>query len=458
MATRPPDTIRDEIVRFAQVGPDRHEFARDAVGVLRRAVPFDGVAVVWFDPATGVPVDRWGENSLTASAGSRLAEMELHEAYVNKFRELAASGRRAARMSEATDGSRRHRELLRTNGFGDELRAVCIGDSGMWGAIVMRREHGAPTFASRDVDLLASLSHGFEEVQRARLERDLSADPGERDPGLLLLNDEDGVEMANAAAAAWLDGLPDQGRRLPLVVTAVADRARAIESGHTDVAAAARGRTTSGRWVLVRGSVLCNGTHARTAVTLEPARAPELAGLIADAHGLTARERHVTELVAQGLPSAAIASRLHLSTYTVQDHLKAVFEKLDVSSRGQLVAKLFVDHHQLGRTLSDPRERDAPRVRQPPQVSSPQANWAPALVGVETSALLLEDRASLAVLLESQFAFGEAPLEHVDPGFPTAARPGWVSTAAADQQHDPDDEQEPEQWPGQDPPTSRKSH
>jgi ketosteroid isomerase-like protein len=42
---------------------------------------------------------------------------------------------------------------------------------------------------------------------------------------------------------------------------------------------------------------------------------------------------------------------------------------------------------------------------------------------VETSALLLEDRASLAVLLETQFAFGEAPLEHVDRGFPTAARP-----------------------------------
>jgi DNA-binding CsgD family transcriptional regulator len=362
MATPAPDTIRGELLRVAQVGLDRHEFARDATRVLRRAVPFDGVAVLWFDPATGLPVDRWVENSVTGSAGSPLAEMELHEADVSKFRELAASGRRAARMSEATDGSRRYHELLRTNGFGDELRAVCVGDSGLWGAIAMRRENRAPNFAAPDVELLASLSHGFEEVQRARLERDLSADAGDGDPGLLLLNDEDSVEMANAAAAAWLDELPDQGRRLPLVVTAVADRARAIESGHTDVAAAARGRTTSGRWVLVRGSVLRNGTHARTAVTLEPARAPELAGLIADAHGLTARERHVTELVAQGLPSAAIASRLHLSTYTVQDHLKAVFEKLDVSSRGQLVARLFVDHHQPGRTLSDPRESETLRA------------------------------------------------------------------------------------------------
>jgi DNA-binding NarL/FixJ family response regulator len=51
-------------------------------------------------------------------------------------------------------------------------------------------------------------------------------------------------------------------------------------------------------------------------------------------------------LVAEGLPNAAIAARLYLSTYTVQDHLKAIFEKLDVSNRGQLVARLFLDRSQ----------------------------------------------------------------------------------------------------------------
>jgi DNA-binding CsgD family transcriptional regulator len=101
--------------------------------------------------------------------------------------------------------------------------------------------------------------------------------------------------------------------------------------------------------VLVRGSVLGDGTSARTAIALEPARAPELADLIADAYGLTARERQVTELVAQGLANAAIAAQLFLSTYTVQDHLKAIFEKLDVSSRGELVARLYVDHRQIAR-------------------------------------------------------------------------------------------------------------
>jgi DNA-binding CsgD family transcriptional regulator len=318
MATPAPDTLRGELLRLAHVGLDLHEYAPDAVRVLRRAVQFDGVAVVAFDPATGLPVDTWADNS---------EEIDL-----DAFRQLAASGRRAARS-------------------GRKLRTVCVNDSGMWGAIVLRRERGAPDFLARDVALLASLADMFDDVQRARLQRDVPVNGGDRDAGLLLLDDEDDIEMANAAAAAWLDELRGH-RRLPLVVTAVADRARALASGHGDGAATARARTTTGRWVLVRGSVLCNGTRARTMVTLEPARAPELAGLRADAYGLTARERRVTELVAQGLPSAAIAARLHLSTYTVQDHLKAIFEKLDVSNRGALVARLFLDPHQVDGRLS----------------------------------------------------------------------------------------------------------
>jgi DNA-binding NarL/FixJ family response regulator len=349
VAVMAPDTLRDELVRVAQVGTDPGEMARDAMRVLRRAVPFDGVALAWFDAATALPVGNWTDNSPTDGRGPRLPEIELREGEFHTFRQLAASGRRAARLSEATDArSRRERDALRPHGFGDELRAVCVGDSGLWGAIVMHRERGAADFTSRDVDLLASLVMGgrraaFEEVHRVRLERDLMAGADDGDRGLLLLDESDDVEMADAAAAAWLDELAGDGRGLPLVVRSVAERARAVAAGRSGMEAMARARTAACRWVLVRGSVLRNGTRARTAVTLEPARAPDLTEVIADAHGLTARERRVTELVAQGLPTAAIAGQLYLSTYTVQDHLKAIFEKLEVSSRGELVARLFVD-------------------------------------------------------------------------------------------------------------------
>jgi DNA-binding CsgD family transcriptional regulator len=323
--------------------------------VLRRAVAFDAVAAVWFDPTAALLVDRWIDDSMIDDAGLHLAEIELDAADIDKYRELGASGRRAARLSEAADGKpdggRGHREPPRPRGVGDELRVVDLGDSGLRGGIVLYRRQGAPHFTARDVNVLASLKGECAEVQRVRLERDLSADGGDSDRGLLVLDDDDGIEMADDGAAAWLDELGATGERLPLVVTAVAERARAIESGRTDDAATAtvRARARSGRWVLVRGSALGNGGRApRVAVTLEPARAPELGEVIADAYGLTARERRVTELVAQGLSNVAIAGQLYLSPYTVQDHLKAIFEKLEVSSRGQLVAQLFVDH-SLGR-------------------------------------------------------------------------------------------------------------
>ena len=320
------DAIRGEILGLADRDLDRYGFALEAARVLRRAVPFDAMVGVWFDPETGLPVDEWIDDSLGGGAGSRLPEIGLREADIAAFKQLAASGRPAAST-------------------GDELRSVYFGDSGVWCGYVMYRERGAPDFAGREVDLIASLNGGYSDLQRVRLQQDLSADVGDGDSGLLLLDDHDGVEMANPAAAAWLDELHAR-RALPVVVSAVAQRARAIASGDSGLAATARARTASGRWITVRGWVLQNGSKARTAIALEPARGPELAELLAEAYGLTARERRVARLVAQGLPNAAIAVQLHLSIYTVQDHLKAVFEKLDVSNRGQLVARLFLDPNQ----------------------------------------------------------------------------------------------------------------
>lgn len=41
-----------------------------------------------------------------------------------------------------------------------------------------------------------------------------------------------------------------------------------------------------------------------------------------------------------------MARALHLSQHTVRDHVKAVFAKTGVTSRGELAAKLHTDHYR----------------------------------------------------------------------------------------------------------------
>jgi DNA-binding NarL/FixJ family response regulator len=146
----------------------------------------------------------------------------------------------------------------------------------------------------------------------------------QRSTGVVILAPDNSIEMATAGAERWLaelaaDDKPAQ--ELPVAVVSVAARARRIASDfhidpdrgfpRSDNFARARVRAAQGNWVTVRGSVLGDGPDRSVAVLMDEAQPPELAPLIADAYGLTDRERRVTELVAKGLPTNDIGQRLH---------------------------------------------------------------------------------------------------------------------------------------------------
>ena len=92
----------------------------------------------------------------------------------------------------------------------------------------------------------------------------------------------------------------------------------------------------------MRGTVL---GPERVGLLIEAARPAELAESLGNVYGLSDRERAVTRLVARGLQTSAISERLHVSQYTVQDHLNSIFDKTGTSSRGELIARLFLDLH-----------------------------------------------------------------------------------------------------------------
>ena len=54
---------------------------------------------------------------------------------------------------------------------------------------------------------------------------------------------------------------------------------------------------------------------------------------------LTARERDLVELIAQGLDNAQIAARLGVSEKTVRNHITSIFSKLEVDNRAQAIVR-----------------------------------------------------------------------------------------------------------------------
>lgn len=53
--------------------------------------------------------------------------------------------------------------------------------------------------------------------------------------------------------------------------------------------------------------------------------------------GLTAREREVMELIAQGLSNREIASTLYITEKTVKNHINHLYAKLGVTARRQAI-------------------------------------------------------------------------------------------------------------------------
>ncbi len=368
---------REEIVRLVHRTAGVHRLARDMTRAIERAVPFDGAGLLTVDPATLLPtglVDaRLGiSDGVDPEIMPRFIEIELREPDFNKFYVLARQGRRAASLSAATRGdleqSLRYRELCRRIGFDDEVRVLCSDSTGTWGALTLARESGRSCFEASEVRFLGSLAPLLAEgLRRATVLGD-AATADQRGTGVVVLAPDNSTETATPGAERLLADLAagnTPGAELPVAVLAVAARARSIAGDYrndperreprSDMFARARVRTTDGNWVTVRGSVLGDGPDSSVAILMEEAQPPELAPLIADAYGLTDRERRVTELVAKGLSTNDIGQRLHLSAYTVQDHLKSIFDKTGAGSRGELIARLFFDHYAPRLQIAEPR-------------------------------------------------------------------------------------------------------
>lgn len=360
----------DAVERVCATAADADELLEGLAHEVHRAVPHDGAAWFGVDPVTLLATAPSRVEGLDAGLCDTFWHLEFHEQDLGQFADLAR-GEGALALRQALDGrtarSIRYRELLQPQGYHDELRAVFKTGDTAWGMVGLYREPSHPAFDDEDVELVKAIGAPVAAALRTHV-REISPWLGQPSaPGLVIVDRNGRTLSANADAFVWLRELwPESAspcdepcalevfdvrsldRGVPTPLYALASRARAVAEGRERVPARLRLRDRRGRWLVLHASAMSgpgspgNGT---VAIVIEAAKSAEIAPIIIEAYSLTPRERDVLGAIARGGSTAEIAAELFLSPHTVRDYVKTVFEKFGVSSRAELVARLYGEHY-----------------------------------------------------------------------------------------------------------------
>ena len=350
------EAARAGIESLSRAGLPWDAFGMEALDILERAVPFEGVCLATIDPSTTLVT-----SSIKVGIEDPCEELFAHHEYVEDrvslFTDLARRDVGVSILHDETAGdpyrSSRFRDLIEPHfGFGHELRAAIKAGRRTWGGMAVYRAHESSGFSPAEADFVQSVSGLLARGVRAGLiattaeARAEWAEPLDG-PAVVVFDAHGEVELATPGAEQRVEEL---GGSLwadpPPALTSTVAAARSLQAGRTGSVPRLTVRSRTGEWLVVHASPLAGrGEGTRIAVTIEQAGAAAVFPLVVAAFGLTGREGEVVERVLRGDSTAEIARRLHMSPYTVQDHLKSVFAKAGVTSRRELMSTVFFDHY-----------------------------------------------------------------------------------------------------------------
>jgi DNA-binding CsgD family transcriptional regulator len=352
MQQRSAEQTRRELIRLCHAGLDSRTLRVEIMKRLRTVIPLDVSFFTTADPATllftGAVVDE-----VLARATAQFIENEFLQEDVNKFAWMARNNRPVGDLLQATQGelerSQRYRDILAPHALGGELRAALITGNVCWGFMCLHRDH---SFTLTEAAYLARLTpHLAEGLRTALLIESTIGGTLPDEPGLLLLAEDLSIVASTPAAERWLAEVAKADwpgkQAVPYAVSGVVGRMLALEQGgdgRSDLIPRVRLRTASGHWLVLHASRL--SAQGQIAVIFEVARPVEVASLIVQTYNLSKREGEILQSVLRGLSTSEISEAFHISSNTVQDHLKAIFEKVGVSSRRELVGQLFAQQYQ----------------------------------------------------------------------------------------------------------------
>lgn len=344
------EAVRKEIRLLEKTRAGPTAVRAKVIELLRRAIPAEAACCTEVDPMTLLSTGAVTEDRVERMH-HQLFENEYLRDDFNKYSVLARASDPTASLSGATEGrlerSDRYRSILQPFGFGDEMRTALVLDGVCWGYLTLFRHRNQPLFHEAERAFLSSLVPGLARaIRRNRQElRDEGAEPCRMEPGLLVLSERLALLAADAAGSRWLAQLQQSeqidSHTMPRPIRAVCSRARS-ETAASSLPQVCL-RMPDGPFVTIRASRLRESSGSlQLAVCFEAAKPSAMSAIMAEANGLSHREKQIYDLVLSGCSTKDIATSLHITAYTVQDHMKSIFRKTGVTSRRELVRKLVV--------------------------------------------------------------------------------------------------------------------
>ena len=334
------DHTRRDIAALGASGLGLGALHAEAIRLIERDIPAELTCWATIDPESLVISTMVsGFPRVPSHYEPLLADAEYSAGEPHTFAGMARHRELLTRLSDLPlreqDRSARLRNVWRPLGVNQELRVLFVADGSCWGAAGLVR--AGRDFSDREAEYLATVAPAIASATRLAVRSEISSRHADERPAIVVVDAGGTVVSATPEAQRWRDRLDDlEPDRFAVFMRIMASGARSNRSGTFR----ARLRDGHGRWANMHASTLIGGGDDEVAVSIDPAAGEQLLGMLLVAYGLSPREREVSRQVIAGYPTSAIAAHLFVTTNTVQDHLKSVFAKVGVRSRGELVARL----------------------------------------------------------------------------------------------------------------------
>lgn len=333
------DRTLDRLERLCGEATSASDLMRTAGNLLTEASDADACVLLRLDPLSAMVVDSF-ELSDPLERCTAFRETTFLRCLTGDFA-LQAQGRvRVREIDETLTDDPFVEHVMRPFGYRGELAVNLAHESHAFGQIYFSRRQGPFSAAGKALieDAVTPLTQAF---RRLLAEETLQAGPGQT-VGLILVDPTGRMTPMSEHGRALMTAFGNRSHNKfnsPLVTMAeVVARDLRGEWNRPIPSAVFVDRERNQRYRIVTERLLSEQPQAMLVV--EPVRALDSVELLRHA-GLTEREAEVALATVRGLTSARGALSLRISEHTFLSHLKNLYRKLGVGSRGELAALLL---------------------------------------------------------------------------------------------------------------------